>query len=291
MISLADHDQLAVDTSITSIVEDEEEEEEAEETSHINNDDFNVGKPLKKTESVFVNKTIELSTFKRQDTTERGETLKSWQWNVGFIIRVHDRGENDKYGFTQRIAKRKAIKDEDDENYMMTYGPYRSSFANMKPLLDGNSIYDNDPDDDGAIILIATGAGASYMIETVLYLRGKLQCDPNFKLKRNVRIHFSGRSPRLFQWVTNFLTEQKIKGVKVFANLTSHKNIHNYRQDGGHYDKNTNAMIGRASFKDVLKQSPHKSKVFFCGHPRIQASIKLICKDLHFTFYEGHSFG
>lgn len=288
---------------VTSIPEDAEDDNDHDVVNKIiTNDKISTCppvKPLKKTESVWINNAqdIELNELKQQRTDDSDETLKSWQWNVGFVIRIHDRG--DKYGFTERIAKRKAIKKEDDENFMMSYGPYRSSFKNIIPFMLGED--EKSELDDGAIILIATGAGAAYMIDTVLYLRAKFKTDPDFKLARPVRIHFSARSIRLFQWMTNFFTEEKMEGVKVFANLTSHKHIKDDNPCENAHDKqackhkqeqqSSHAKIGRASFKDVLKGSPHNSKVFFTGHPKIQASIKVLCKELHFTFYEGHSFG
>jgi len=204
------------------------------------------------------------------------------EWNVGFLIRIHER--NDKYGFTQRVAQRKAIKEEDSDNYMMSYGPYRSSFANIVDYVNHN--------DDGAIVLIATGAGASYIIDTLLYFLGKLKSDPHYKLRHKLRIHFSCRSIPLFQWVTDFLWEEcsQIENVQLYAYLTSHKTVHQDECDDD--DRTANfGKVGRCSFEKVLKESPPRSKVFFCGHPRIQSDIKKICKNLHFTFYEGHSFG
>jgi len=249
-------------------------------------------KMLENTSSLFVhNNGIELT---QQDTVQHRETLKSWQWNVGFIIRVHQR--NDKYGFTERIAKDKygdgkygkAIKDEKADNYMMSYGPYRSSFANITEFLKEEP--DSNNPDGHSIILIATGAGVSYILETVLYLLGKIKSDKNFKLVHRIRIHFSGRSIRLFQWVTDFLADNKIENIKVFANLTSKKNIYGYKGDEND-DVSSSAKIGRANVKKELEGAPENSKVFFCGHPRIQSDIKEICKELNFTFYEGHSFG
>jgi len=244
------------------------------------------------TQSVFINQNV------HQDEISRGASLKAdaWQWNVGFIIAVHPR--EDKYGFTERVAKRKAIKKEDEENYMMSYGPYRSSFANIIPFLNEETESAEMDPYESAIILIATGAGCSYMLDAILYLRGKFKSDAKFRLKHSVRIHFSCRSIRLFQWATNFLSEVQMENVQIFANLTSHKNIHDYDekedveiQENVLLPKASQAKVGRASFKTVLRQAPHASKVFFCGHPRIQSDIKTLCKELHFTFYDGHSFG
>eukprot|EP01084_Bolivina_argentea_P024468 45580_1 len=211
------------------------------------------------------------------------------EWNVGFLMAVHKR--NDKYGFTQRLhdmTQGKAIKDELDDNYIMSYGPYRSSFANIVDFVNCNDEY-------GAMILIGTGAGASYIIDTLLYFMGKMKSDPNYTLKHKIRVHFSCRSIPLYQWVTDFLWEEcsHLDNVELYAYLTSHPNIDVDdvpSSDNGRSLSSDHGKIGRCSFNVVLENSPPKSRVFFCGHPRIQSMIKKKCKDLQFTFYEGHSF-
>ena len=101
---------------------------------------------------------------------------------------------------------------------------------------------------------------------------------------------------------------KKFENVSIFAHFTSHKNVYDYDKIKSIKDmkeeeikqeeteninikkKRNQAKIGRASFKDVLNNSPKHSTVFFCGSPMIQKHIKTICKNLGFAFFEGHTF-
>ena len=199
-------------------------------------------------------------------------------WNVGFLMAVHPR--KDKFGFTQNIKKSAGTHQD-----MLCYGPYRSSFANIIDEMENDDI-----DEDGSIVLIGTGAGAAYIIDFMMYLRAKLKHSDDFIVKRELRIHFSCRSVKLFQWITDFLCEESIENVEICAHLTSHKNVYDY-DESQNLNKRRRAKIGRAAFDVFLKQSPPNSKVFFCGSPFIQSKLSVMCQQLNFTFFEGHSFG
>merc|ERR1712107_455689 len=101
---------------------------------------------------------------------------------------------------------------------------------------------------------------------------------------------------KLFQFVTDLLTATKHKNVSIFAHLTTKKKVIGYHEAEMSpiaaqrmKQKRNHAKIGRASFQDVLRQSPRHSVVFFCGSPNIQRTVWNICRDLGFRFYEGHS--
>eukprot|EP00484_Ammonia_sp_Unknown_P009595 CAMPEP_0197079724 /NCGR_PEP_ID=MMETSP1384-20130603/213769_1 /TAXON_ID=29189 /ORGANISM="Ammonia sp." /LENGTH=686 /DNA_ID=CAMNT_0042518603 /DNA_START=320 /DNA_END=2380 /DNA_ORIENTATION=+ len=316
---------------------------------------------------------------------EENEDEQQKEWNVGCVMRVHHRSDND--GFTAFLQHCDLTQ---KRNQLITYGPYRSSFANViSELIEyrlDQTLNDNEFG-QGSIVLIATGAGVGYIIEFVLWLRHKFDSDANYVLANEIRVHFSCRSIRLFQWVTDFLCEKKYENLSIYAHFTSHRNIYGYddpneeqenhemdklnerfqwvtdflcekkyenlsiyahftshRNIYGYDDPNeeqenhemdklnesehekspmhlsspsnrndeeekneveearkrkmakkkkkkrSHAKIGRASFEDVLNESPKHSTVFFCGSPFIQKSIRRMCQELGFHFYEGHTF-
>eukprot|EP01084_Bolivina_argentea_P081015 146721_1 len=218
--------------------------------------------------------------FKKPENSNANNNNNN-NWNVGFLIRIHSK-RNDKFSFTQYIKNSCNI----DKN-ILTYGPYRSSFANIINEIDKEFI---DLNDYGSIVLIATGAGASYIIDFMLYLRSKIKnTNTDYILKREIRIHFSCRSIKLFQFITDFLCEESIDNVHICAHLTSHKNVYDYDQIRN-VNKIRKAKIGRASFHVFLQESQPCSKVFFCGHPMIQRKLSNLCQQFKFTFFEGHSF-
>ena len=122
-----------------------------------------------------------------------------------------------------------------------------------------------------------------------MYIRSK-----NIKsFKSKINIHFSCRSIKLFQWVTDLISPPNIKMPKnlyINAHLTSHKNINDTVNYDEYQNKKSKAKIGRASFEHVLRNSIVNTKVFFCGSPYIQKKIKIICKELGFKLYQSHSF-
>eukprot|EP00485_Elphidium_margaritaceum_P006685 CAMPEP_0202691894 /NCGR_PEP_ID=MMETSP1385-20130828/6459_1 /ASSEMBLY_ACC=CAM_ASM_000861 /TAXON_ID=933848 /ORGANISM="Elphidium margaritaceum" /LENGTH=638 /DNA_ID=CAMNT_0049347353 /DNA_START=169 /DNA_END=2085 /DNA_ORIENTATION=+ len=263
-------------------------------------------------------------SMKQCPTTDINEMETEMEWNVGCIIHVHHRA--DMRGFTSHLQ---SCDLEHEDNALITYGPYRSSFANIVTELIEyrlDQTVNENAFGQGSIVLIATGAGVAYIIEFVLWLRHKFATDADYALLNEIRVHFSCRSIRLFQWVTDFLCAKKYENLSIYAHFTSHRNIYGYDEQKNHEaeeveqlkeeksggvddelcamngngsdgrkqrnkkKKRSHAKIGRASFEDVLKQSPKHSTVFFCGSPFIQKIIRRLCNELGFEFYEGHSF-
>eukprot|EP01083_Nonionella_stella_P089728 250451_1 len=220
---------------------------------------------IQKDKQSFWNRTF-LKTWSKKKESKKKDNDNDWEnhWNVGFLIRVHAR--KDEFGFTQYMKKTAEI-----DHQMLAFGPYRSSFANIISEIEK----DITDDYQSAVVLIATGAGAAYVMDFMLYLRAMRkrleweEDDASWMLQKEVRIHFSCRSIKLFQWITDFLCEEYIENVHVCAHLTSHKNVHDY-DHAQNRNKVRKAKIGRAAFDVFLKESPPLSKVFFCGSPFIQ---------------------
>ena len=161
---------------------------------------------------------------------------------TGFIIKICD-NKRDKYydctpyqiPFTLKLAH--SIFDD-----LIVYGGYSSSFQHL--------LYTNKY----PRILIATGAGCSYIIDFIQYLK----LNDNL-LINDIFIHYSCRKIRLFQFVTDILAKINNNKVHVNAHLTSHKNISYNNNDNIQYRRD--AAIGRATFERVLLDAP-KSLVF-----------------------------
>eukprot|EP01083_Nonionella_stella_P121152 363840_1 len=245
---------------------------------------------------------IEMSDSMEQKRRNRHQRLPSMdeveeddemEWNVGFIVKVHAR-------FTKYLQQMEVT--DGIPCSMVTWGPYRSSFVNILSSLIEYKEDEHTEFGSGSIVLIGTGAGCTYIIDFVLWLRDKFESDHDYALSNEIRIHFSCRSIRLFQFVTDFLTEKKYENLSLYAHLTSHSNVYDYDRDEAeakideievikkHKRKRNHARIGRASFQNVLYDSPKHSKVFFSGSIQIQRTISVLCKQLGFQFYEGHSF-
>eukprot|EP01083_Nonionella_stella_P156027 504785_1 len=179
---------------------------------------------IQKDKQSFWNRTF-LKTWSKKKESKKKDNDNDWEnhWNVGFLIRVHAR--KDEFGFTQYMKKTAEI-----DHQMLAFGPYRSSFANIISEIEK----DITDDYQSAVVLIATGAGAAYVMDFMLYLRAMRkrleweEDDASWMLQKEVRIHFSCRSIKLFQWITDFLCEEYIENVHVCAHLTSHKNVHDY---------------------------------------------------------------
>mmetsp|Transcript_46768 Transcript_46768/g.41836 ORF Transcript_46768/g.41836 Transcript_46768/m.41836 type:complete len:583 (+) Transcript_46768:1-1749(+) len=284
-------------------MEEPDEEEQKQDDNEIEQDNININRNKQQMEQ----KIMEIDEDSDESASDNGEEEEEIEWNVGCIIRIHTRPDHRKPGFTHHLS---GCNLENEQNQLMTYGPYRSSFANIL-----NALNETVNNNEGSIVLIATGAGVSYIIEFVLWLRNRFESDKDYVLLNEIRIHFSCRSIRLFQWVTDFLSDKKYENLSIYAYLTSYKNIHNYENVSIDLDhavmvdninkmirnkldldnniaenKKSHAKVGRASFADVLYGSPKHSTVFFCGSPFIQNTIKKICKEQGFQFYEGHSF-
>ena len=137
------------------------------------------------------------------------------------------------------------------------------------------------------MVLIGTGAGVSYILDFLMYTRAN---EIN-EFESRVDIHFSCRSIKLFQWITDLIcgpTIKKQNNLYINAHLTSHKNINGYNEEND--NKARHGKIGRASFESVLRNSIVNTKVFFCGAPIIQKKLEKICQELHFKLYKSHSF-
>ena len=179
--------------------------------------------------------------------------------------------------------------------HIYTYGPYRSTYG---------YIIDECLCNHNSVVLIATGAGVSYILDFLMYTRA----NRIKSFESRVDIHFSCRSIKLFQWITDLICGPHIKkqdNLYINAHLTSHDNINGYKysddtngNDNHNHDgkdnkksiKSGHAKIGRASFETVLRNSIVNTKVFFCGNPIIQNQLIKLCDELHFKLYKSHSF-
>eukprot|EP01084_Bolivina_argentea_P144611 253673_1 len=197
----------------------------------------------------------------------------------------HKKNKNAKLTFTEYMADELGYNYDDYLDYggnkesvnLISYGPYRSSFSHiLEEILDNK--YDPDP-----VVLIGTGAGCAFILDFLFYVRSKKITS----FKSRVDIHFSCRSVKLFQWITDLLCKKKENNLFINAHLTSHQNVNEYDSNNLSDDKNKRkAKIGRASFETVLRNSIVNTKVFFCGSPFIQKQLIKICKELNFKLYQ-----
>lgn len=246
------------------------------------------------------------------------ERQREYGWNVGIIMKVHP--ENDG-NFTQFIQQRLGTKEsmeyrddlmdemDDDDSYehprfgdghyrntfmdgdgqriratqLCSYGPYRSAFGHIVE----ECLVNRSP-----VVLIGTGAGASFILDFLMYSRSmEMEAFPS-----RVDIHFSCRSIRLFQWITDIMCGPRIekqRNLFINAHLTSHDAMVSGYDDSelNEEQRKRSAVIGRASFETVLRKCLVDTKVFFCGAPQIQKQLEKLCKELHFKLYSSHCFG
>ena len=74
------------------------------------------------------------------------------------------------------------------------------------------------------VVLIGTGAGVSYILDFLMYTRA----NRIKSFESRVDVHFSCRSIKLFQWITDLIcgpTVKKQDNLYINAHLTSHDYI------------------------------------------------------------------
>eukprot|EP00484_Ammonia_sp_Unknown_P014107 CAMPEP_0197080046 /NCGR_PEP_ID=MMETSP1384-20130603/213929_1 /TAXON_ID=29189 /ORGANISM="Ammonia sp." /LENGTH=1020 /DNA_ID=CAMNT_0042518927 /DNA_START=57 /DNA_END=3121 /DNA_ORIENTATION=- len=169
--------------------------------------------------------------------------------------------------------------------HLYCYGPYRSGFGHVMT----ECLRNHNP-----VVLIGTGAGVGYILDFLMETRSRnIDAFPS-----RVDIHFSCRSVKFFQWVTDVICGPKVKqqdGLHINAHLTGYENVVDYHEakrydDEFYYKKKRNAKIGRASFQSVLRNAIVNTKVFFCGNATIQHELQQLCQQLNLKLYKSHVF-
>jgi hypothetical protein len=193
-------------------------------------------------------------------------------WNVGLVVAIHDRPAS----WTRRLV------DAPIGTPMNSWGPYSTEYCKLSA-----SVESLPP-----LVLIATGAGAAYIIDFVHWLSASSQ-----SLTNPINVYFSTNSVGLFQFFTDLTCTSTIDPLlSVNAHLTRHDDIFEYDEDNyagqisDAQEDNRNMAIGRLSFDQVLSKAPLDSIAYFCGSPTLQWQCEKVCARKGMIFREGHTF-
>jgi len=199
------------------------------------------------------------------------------EWKIGFVMRVfddHDKCFDKRKTWTKHMLNR-LINDNND--ILTCYGPYRSEYRHLLSF-NKNIQY--------PLILIATGAGCSYIIDFYNYILKN-----NIKLHYKVYFYFSTNSIKLYQWFTNITCKIPINNLFINAHLTKKINIHyDNSKSINNYIEKRELYIGRMSFDDILNNADPNTHVYICGSPSLQNTVKKICKRKNLLFFYGTTF-
>lgn len=203
-------------------------------------------------------------------------------WNVALLVAIHPR----RGSWSQRLA------DAPIGTRLKSWGPYSTEYRNLALDLS------NMP----PLILLATGAGAAYIVDFYMYISSR-----SVELTNPVTVYFSTNSVGVFQFFTDLCCSGAITDWTVNAHLTRHDDELEYDEDNNPDFQNAGAdrdsqmpedaksgaiaaHIGRLSFKDVIHNADRRSTAYFCGAPTLQWQCKILCAERGIEFREGHTF-
>eukprot|EP01084_Bolivina_argentea_P268747 456569_1 len=131
-------------------------------------------------------------------------------WNVGVIMQAK---ANHKHMCYERKTWTNDLANIDFRHLcgLRAWGPYRSEYRKLMKV-ETDVIYPVTP-----LVLIASGAGCSYLIDYYQYIVAN-----KIKLENTVQFYFTARALGMFQWFTNITCNKHINNFYVNAHLTSH---------------------------------------------------------------------
>jgi len=203
-------------------------------------------------------------------------TIFDTSWTTALIVQIHGRPGS----WTRRLA------DAAVGTHLDSWGPYTTEYRQLSLGLE----------DLPPLVLIATGAGAAFIVDFYMYVSAR-----NVDLSNQVDVFFSTNSMGLFQFFTDLTCSGAKDNWNVNAHLTRHDDEIEYlddKQQGGDVELKDNGAssaqigmhIGRLSFKQVITNAALDSEVYFCGSPTLQWQCKVLCAERNISFHEGHTF-
>ena len=202
------------------------------------------------------------------EPTVVGDRVFFTQWDTAFIAQVHPENRGTA-SFTSKLAVR------EPGAVLNVWGPYYADyhglneFTRLPPLL-----------------LIATGAGANYLMDFYSQLTSEEDCN----LANPVQVYFSTSSLRLFQFVTDYLCARDTHNWAVTAHLTQHDDALQYDEAEDAIQHKRQARLGRMSLEQTIRKQTEGTQVYFCGSPDIQWEIDVLCADVGLGVHSGNRF-
>lgn len=192
-------------------------------------------------------------------------------WDVCIVASVFNPHPGNRMPFTYKALI-------NDLDTLRCLGPYRSNYAPLNQ--------DNLP----PIVLIATGAGCSYLMG---FVNNVIAMEKQFKYP--VKIYYSTNNLMLFQFVTNWLCRKEIENMTVDAHLTSlnfdtvFQVPREVSEDGG-----ARMACGRLSIDEIIERMAilfPETEVYYCGNPFLDNRVNNLCSRFQVHYHKGHVFG
>jgi hypothetical protein len=132
------------------------------------------------------------------------------------------------------------------------------------------------------LILVATGAGAAYLLDVQQFILAK-----GIVLTNPIEIHFVTRDPILFQFVTDILCAEKVHNLTVTASLTSltKNGTTVYKEIGKEMSE---LQVGRTCLETLAREAPEGCEMYFCGNSHVKRVCTELCRLHGVFFHEGH---
>lgn len=201
-------------------------------------------------------------------TADTGDRVFFTNWDTAFIAQVHAENHGDR-SFSSLLANK-------SPGESVTYwGPYYSDYHAL-----------NDFTRLPPLLLIATGAGANYLLDFFSQITAEEHCF----LANPVQVYYSTSSLALFQFVTDYLCARSVPNWAVTAHLTQHDDEFALDVDRDEKQHERQARLGRISLEDTIRKVEAATHVYFCGSPDIQWKIELLCAERGLKYHRGNRF-